>query len=51
MQIYIFITWPLDTNAWPQDTSMSAGHTIMWPGDSNCRVSKLKGMLSSNPDT
>ena len=72
---YIFITWPLDTNAWPQDTSVCPGHTIMWsrdtntwpqdtsvcpehtimwsrdtntwPQDSNCRVPKLKGMLSS----
>jgi hypothetical protein len=44
---YIFITWPLDTNVWPQDTSVCPGHTIMWPRDSNCRVPKLKGMLSS----
>jgi hypothetical protein len=43
---YIFITWPLDTNVWPQDTSVCPGHTIMWPRDSNCRVPKLKGMLS-----
>jgi len=51
---YLFITWPLDTNAWPQDTSVCPGHTITlswdtntWPQDSNWRVHKLKGMLSS----